>query len=241
MEEFIIVIPSLNPDKKLIQLLESIRSTLKTIPILIVNDGSGAEYDSVFMQAATYQCAMIEHEVNRGKGAALKTAMHHILTHYPSINYMVTIDSDGQHTVTDMLDCMEEAADNPSALVLGTRLFEEDVPFRSKFGNVVTRNVLKLTTGIELDDTQTGLRVIPRSFFPALLKLEGDRFEYETHMLVLTKEMNVPIVAHPIQTVYIDENASSHFKVVSDSIKIYSVFIKYMFSSIVSFTFEEFT
>lgn len=238
MDEFIIVIPSLNPDNKLIQLLQSIRQTLTTIPILIVNDGSGEYYRPIFEQAKEYNSIVVEHAVNRGKGAALKTAMQYILTNYPTLNFMVTIDSDGQHKVVDMIGCMEVARLNPSALILGTRQFENDVPFRSKFGNIVTRNVLKLTTGIELEDTQTGLRVIPRLFLPALVKLKGDRFEYETNMLVLTKKMKIPIVAHPIQTVYLEDNVSSHFKVVSDSIKIYSVFIKYLISSVMSFAVD---
>lgn len=238
MDGFILVIPSLNPDDKLIQLLQSIRQTLTTIPILIVNDGSGEYYQPIFDQAKQFNCIVVDHAVNRGKGAALKTAMQYILIHYPTVNFLVTIDSDGQHKVVDMLGCMEAARLNPSALLLGTRQFGNDVPFRSKFGNILTRNILKLITGIELEDTQTGLRVIPRFFLPALLKLKGDRFEYETNMLVLTKEMKIPIVTHPIQTVYLEDNVSSHFKVVSDSIKIYSVFIKCLVSSVMSFAVD---
>lgn len=235
MDSFMIVIPSLNPDTKLIQLVESIRHTLTEIPIMIVNDGSNENFEPIFQKVAQYGCIIKKHEINRGKGAALKTAINYILSDYPSITSMVTIDSDGQHSVPDMMGCIKSANENPTALILGTRTFVKDIPLRSRFGNILTRNILRFATGINLEDTQTGLRIIPRSFMKPLLELKGDRFEYEMNMLMATKEHNVPIVMHPIDTIYIEDNASSHFRVIRDSFKIYSVFFKYLLSSAMSF------
>ena len=238
MNGFVIVIPSLEPDYKLIQLLQSIRQTQRTIPIYIINDGSSAEYDEVFQECLNYQVTLLKHEVNLGKGAALKTAMRHILNERSEIEFMVTIDSDGQHTVSDMLACIQAAKQNSQALILGTRTFLRGVPMKSKFGNVLTRNVLNLATGINIEDSQTGLRVIPRYFMPALLRVKGERFEFETQMLLATKVHKIPIVMQAIETIYIEDNSSSHFRVFSDSIKIYSVFVKYFLSSVLSFLLD---
>ncbi|AQS53576.1 hypothetical protein BW727_101209 [Jeotgalibaca dankookensis] len=235
---FIIVIPALNPDEKLIQLLTSIRSTVNEIPIIIINDGSSNEYLRIFEQAKQYDCIVKNHKTNKGKGVAIKTAIKYIQKKFPSIDSLITVDSDGQHTVLDIVGCMETARKNPEALVLGTRTFGRNIPLRSKFGNIVTRNILKMTTGIALEDTQTGLRIIPRTFFDDLLLLEGDRYEFETNMLIATRESEVPVVSHPISTIYINGNKSSHFKVFSDSVRIYSVFFKYIISSILAFIID---
>lgn len=238
MENMMIVIPSLNPDNRLIQLLAKIHQELNTIPIIVINDGSNNEYDEFFNIAKEYTEIILNHDTNLGKGAALKTAMNYILDNYPHIQYIITVDADGQHQVSDIKACIEATDRKSHGLVLGTRSFDEDIPLRSKFGNILTRNILKLTTGITIDDTQTGLRVIPRSFMVNLLDVKGDRYEFETNMLIAAKEFGVPIIMQPIETIYIDDNSSSHFNVISDSIKIYGVFFKYLLVSILSFLID---
>ena len=91
---------------------------------------------------------------------------------------------------------------NPSALILGCRCFEgADVPARSEFGNKCTRVVMKYLTGISVSDTQTGLRGIPTAFMEQLLMVRGERFEFETNMLLETKSRKIPIVEVPIRTI----------------------------------------
>lgn len=235
MNQTIIVIPSLEPDHKLVDLITSIVEEEAEFPILIINDGSSSNYNQVFKEAEKLGARVLKHEVNRGKGAALKTAMNTILKEYPEVQRMVTIDSDGQHSYADMIKCIEMARRNPDGLVLGVRSFDQNVPMHNKIGNILTRNILRLSTGIDIEDTQTGLRVIPREFMPDLLLLPGERFEYETNMLMETKQKKWPIYSQPIETIYIEDNASSHFKVWHDSVAIYSVFIKYILSSLASF------
>ncbi|GMR71142.1 MULTISPECIES: bifunctional glycosyltransferase family 2/GtrA family protein [Aerococcus] len=236
MSQPMIVIPSLEPDQKLIHLLDTIRQQDTQIPILIIDDGSGPDYKYIFQLAETnYNTTNIHLPKNLGKGAALKIAMDHIIKNEPQIDKMVTIDSDGQHSYEDMVKTIQMSDQHPDGLILGTRQFDEKIPFRSKFGNVITRNILKWTTGIEIEDTQTGLRVIPRSFLPVLQTVDGDRFEYETNMLIETKKQGWPIYSQPITTTYIEGNASSHFRIIADSVSIYGVVFKYILSSISSF------
>lgn len=239
MENIVIVIPSLEPDTKLLDLLASIRERGQTWPIVVVDDGSGEEYQALFEAAEKeYGCEVLRHATNKGKGAAIKTAFRHVLSERKTTEYIVTVDSDGQHTPADMLKCIQAAEIHGNALVLGVRDFSQEIPLRSKFGNLLTRNVMRLMTGIDIKDTQTGLRVIPASFMERLLDIPGDRFEYETQMLLETKRNDWEIHSQEISTIYLEENASSHFRVIADSIAIYAVFFKYLLSSIAAFLID---
>lgn len=231
-----IIIPSYEPDEKLIALLEKLRkSDIKEI--ILVDDGSEEdEYQKLFWKAETeYACQVLHHAVNLGKGRALKTAFNYCLNTYPDLLGVITIDSDGQHRVEDMLACMEELRENPEALVLGCRDFNTGgVPLRSGFGNKMTSKVFKYLVGVEIGDTQTGLRGISASFMKRLMNVKGERFEFETNMLIETKDAKIPIHEVKIETIYLEENKSSHFHPIKDSIQIYAAFGKFLFSSLSS-------
>ena len=230
-----IIIPSYEPDEKLPALLKKLREN-GFEHIVVVDDGSGEAYAHFFGEAReTYQCHVLHHAVNQGKGRALKTAFNFCLQEFQGLIGVITADSDGQHSPECILNCAEALIDYPDSLILGCRCFEgEDVPARSEFGNKCTRVVMKYLTGITVSDTQTGLRGIPASFMQQLLMVKGERFEFETNMLLETKTRKVPIVEVPIQTIYIEENKTSHFNPIKDSIKIYMIFGKFLFSSLSS-------
>ncbi len=230
-----IVIPSYEPDEKLIVLLEALKEA-GFEDIIVVDDGSeGAVYQELFSKAQKMGCVVLHHAVNLGKGRALKTAFNHCIYYYSQAVGCVTIDSDGQHTVKDMMACMECLVSNPQSLVLGVRNFDEaGIPLRSSFGNKTTSRVMKLLTGLSISDTQTGLRAIPMSFMRELMEEKGERFEFETNMLLAAKESGRKIAEVPIQTIYIEENKTSHFHPIRDSIKIYAIFFKFIVSSLSS-------
>ena len=231
-----IIIPSYEPDEKLIALLEKLRQS-QIKEIILIDDGSeGEEYQRLFQKAEEeYACQVLHHAVNLGKGRALKTAFNYCLNMYPDLLGVITIDSDGQHRVEDMFACMEELRANPEALVLGCRDFNTaGVPLRSGFGNKMTSKVFKYLVGVEISDTQTGLRGISASFMKHLMNVKGERFEFETNMLIETKDANVPIHEVKIETIYLEDNKSSHFHPIRDSIQIYAAFGKFLFSSLSS-------
>lgn len=234
-KEVPVIIPSYEPDEKLTGLLRALRKN-GFKEIVLVDDGSGEAYRHFFKQAKEeYHCHVLQHEVNRGKGRALKTAFDFVLKEFPHAVGSITADSDGQHTPECILACAEALLAHPDSLIMGCRSFDkEDVPARSEFGNKCTRVVMKYLTGISVSDTQTGLRGISSSFMKELLSVKGDRFEFETNMLIETKAGKIPIVEVPIQTIYIEENKTSHFNPVKDSLRIYSIFGKYLFSSLSS-------
>lgn len=235
-EKFPVIIPAYEPDEKMIALLEKMQQA-EIRDIIIVDDGSeGEKYQDLFRRAEMeFSCKVLHHAVNLGKGRALKTAFNYCLNTYPELGGVITIDSDGQHKVEDMLACMEKLRENPQALVLGCRDFKSaGVPVRSSFGNILTSKVFKYLIGVAISDTQTGLRGISASFMKRLMNIKGERFEFETNMLIETKEAGVPIEEVKIETIYLDENKSSHFHPIRDSIQIYAAFGKFLFSSLSS-------
>ena len=230
-----LIIPSLEPDEKLPRLLEQLHAA-GIRNIVLVDDGSGPAYAHFFEEAQQrWGCPVLRHAVNLGKGRALKTAFNYCLNTWPDAPGCVTADSDGQHTPECILKVMKALTERPDALILGCRDFDEkDVPLRSSFGNKCTRFVFKALVGLSITDTQTGLRAIPTSFMKTLMHSGGERFEFESNMLIDTKEAGVPIVEVPIETVYIEENKTSHFNPLRDSARIYAVFGKFLFSSLSS-------
>ena len=225
-----IILPSLDPDEKLLGVIEGLLE-VGFRDILLINDGSKPENFHYFTEAAAAhpEVTLLHHAVNRGKGAALKTAINYFLVHRPEGMGVVTVDGDGQHHKLDILACAK-AMKESGELILGCRDFDHpDVPFRSRFGNKTTCGIFKLFVGMTVSDTQTGLRAIPRKDLPTMLAIEGDRFEYETNMLLKLKQKSIPFREVKIRTVYIEENKTSHFRVIRDSWRIYKLILAHFF------------
>ena len=229
-----VIIPSLNPDEKLRGVVTSLLS-LGFDDIVIVNDGSDEEHEKNFPSPEEFPAVtLLRHRVNKGKGAALKTAFSFVIVNRPETKTVVTVDGDGQHRAQDVLACCRKSAEN-DALVLGVRDFSlSHVPARSRFGNKTTSLVFRLACGLKISDTQTGLRAIPAHHLESMLTIEGDRFEYETNMLLNLKNLGIKMSEQTIETVYIEENKTSHFRPIRDSIEIYSLILKFIASSIVA-------
>ena len=225
-----VVLPSLDPDEKLDAVIDGLLEYGFT-DIILVNDGSKPENLPRFQHAADThkEVHLLHHEVNRGKGAALKTAFAYFLENRPQGLGVVTVDGDNQHHPEDTRTCCEQMLETGN-VVLGCRNFNlPHVPPRSRFGNHTTSFVFKVFCGMKLSDTQTGLRAIPRSAVERFLKVSGDRFEYETNMLLAMKTMGIPYEEVEIRTVYIEENKSSHFHAIKDSWRIYKLILKHFF------------
>ncbi len=203
--------------------------------IILVDDGCPADdrpeldllarKDSVYLQ---------RHAVNLGKGRALKTGMNFFLTAFPEFSGLVTADADGQHSSADIVRVIEALLCAPQRAVLGCRSFGGETPLRSRFGNSLTRLIFHFVSGHWVSDTQTGLRAFPRALLPELMALPGERYEYEMTLLAyLCRDAHVPIEV-PISTIYIDDNSSSHFNPVRDSMRIYFVLLRFYVSSLIS-------
>lgn len=239
LDNIALVIPAYNPDSIIVDLINQMILNCFSI-IVVVDDGSNIDSRKIFENIAKMpEVIVLRHSLNLGKGAALKTAFRYVLETYSNkVDAVVTVDADGQHTMGDIKKVAETIAHCRDCLVLGTRNFSKSVPLRSRFGNRLTRRVLNLLSGLKLNDTQTGLRGISRQMLQESLKISSNHYEFELECLFLAKQMNLQFVQIPIMTVYIDNNKSSHFKPLIDSIKIYFIFLRFIFSSLLSFLID---
>ena len=235
-----IIIPAYKPDEKLICLLDELKKKTSA-RLLVVNDGSGEAYDDIFCKVQERCDLLLTHEVNRGKGAALKTAFSYLLEEGSETGAICTADADGQHLPEDIVRCLSAAEEHPDTLVLGSRSFRGNVPARSRFGNSASRFTFHLLMGKRVYDTQTGLRAFTPSLLPQMLEISEDRYEYEMRMLCNAVRKKTPIKEIEIETVYIEENKSSHFNPLKDAMRVYGLLIRCAlgpFFQILSFLFS---
>lgn len=229
------LIPAYEPDGRLLELIED--AVAEGFQVIVVDDGSSDDRQKYFKQAE-YMATVLHHPENKGKGAALKTGFARIASMCEADDVVVTLDADGQHTMQDALNVCAESCTHPDSLILGSRALAENVPLRSRLGNTVTRFVYRLAAGVNVHDTQTGLRAFSCNLLPWMLEIKGDRYEYEMNVLLECPKADIPIREVPIRTIYLDDNKSSHFDTVKDSIRIYKEILKFSASSLVSFIID---
>ena len=237
----VILIPAYKPDMALIRLVEQLNE-IEALNVLVVDDGSGTNFAPVFAQLAG-KAAFTGYETNHGKGYALKHGFKTIAELFPDAKYIITADADGQHKLEDILAVREHLVKG-ERFVIGARRFTGKVPFRSKFGNSITQFVFRFLAKTNVSDTQTGLRGFTQDMIPDLLSIPGERYEYETYMLLHFSEIGVKIDECPIATIYENNNESSHFHPLRDSFKIYKAIFsfsspaKFMVSSFFAFLLD---
>ena len=236
MIEVSAIVPSYRPDETLLRVVQGL-ADVGFSRVILIDDGSGEDYRALFARAAqTPRCVLLRHEENRGKGAALKTGFQFFLDHPEQEVGVVTVDGDGQHDPQDALRCARALVREPDALVLGCRDFgEKEVPWRSSVGNRITAWCFRVLCGVRASDTQTGLRGIGAAFLPQLVALPGDRYEYETRMLLAAGRCGVSIREISIRTVYLEGNKRSHFRPIRDSAAIYGQIFRFLLSSLMGF------
>lgn len=235
-----VIIPAYNPDEELF--LKFAKEVVANFSkIVVIDDGSKDECASTFNKIAQIdeKIKILKHSVNLGKGRALKTAFNFVLNEYKDCVGVVAADCDGQHGIQDVIKCAKTLQEKPSSLIIGVRDFnKKDVPFKSRYGNKITRIIFKLFIGLSIKDTQTGLRAISTELMKKFLATNGERYEYETNMLIECKEHNIPIEQVPISTIYIEKNQTSKFNPIKDSLSIYKLFGKYIVSAVSSFVID---
>lgn len=231
-----IIIPAYKPTDELLTLIASFAGD-HDIAFVVVDDGSGEEYNDIFAALPT-SVKLLRHEVNRGKGAALKTAFAYVQNELPEADTIVTADADGQHTPIDILNVAACSHMNKGAFIIGMREFNGKVPLRSRMGNTITRYVFAAASGVKLYDTQTGLRAFSRDLLASQLDIPGDRYEFELNVLLQLARTGVRMIEVPITTVYLNNNSASHFNPWRDSMRIYICLLKYAGSSLISFLID---
>ena len=233
------LIPSYRPDEKLLVLLRELSAQEKLCGILVVDDGGGEEFADIFAEAERLpKVKVVHHAVNLGKGRALKTGINACMQLFPGAD-IVTADSDGQHSVKDILRVAEEMekADGDT-MVTGKRVLPPSAPLKSRLGNGITRFAYLLSTGKKVYDTQTGLRGLPHKWLSEMLKVSGERYEYEMNILLQAPRDGLAIKEIPIDVIYINDNKGSHFNPVKDAIRVFSRIFAFAASSIFCFAID---
>lgn len=215
----VLLVPVYEPGARLSRLIDDVRVADPSCPIVLVDDGSSTPVDRP-------GCTVLRHEVNRGKGAALRTGFAHIAAAHPGES-VVCADGDGQHSVEDILRIAARVRET-GHVVLGVRRVRR-MPPRSRVGNAITRELFRAATGQWVRDTQTGLRGYPSELLSWLGEVPGERFEYEMNVLLAATRAGHPIEQVEIATTYLNGNASSHFGSVRDAARIYRALLRFAF------------
>lgn len=229
MANTVIVIPTYNPTHLLISTLRDLYQypALQSLDMLLINDGS--EANNPFIQEArkNSRLTVIEHTDNKGKGAAIKTAIKYIIDTHMSVDYIITVDSDGQHLGKDVITLLESITQNGDGVHIGARRLEKSkTPLRSFIGNAFSRKLFAALYACELQDTQSGLRVYPSKAFHTLLSLKSNRYEFEMEAIIELLRKKIKVHEIPIETVYFNKNKASHFRPLKDSSRVIWVILK---------------
>ncbi len=229
----LIVIPSYNPNFLLVDTIKDLNSfeRLKNLKKIVVNDGSerGQEFFSEILKQP--QVAVLNHTKNFGKGNAIKTGIQHVLDQEATIQWIITVDSDGQHKGRDVCALIDNITDDPFRAQIGVRLLNSrDTPFRSYIGNLFMRKIFFILYSFDLKDTQSGLRVYPRSAFAQMLNLKSRRYDFEMDVITVLLLNKFHFHQTPISTIYLNKNNSSHFKPITDSFRVVWILFKNRFN-----------
>lgn len=231
----VVLIPAYEPDEELIRLVGELKEHAFTI--VVVDDGSGKSYQHVF-SAVRNSAHVVTLETNRGKGGALKAGMQYIREQLPECTHFITCDADGQHRPADVVRVREQLISGHK-FVLTVRERKGKIPLRSRVGNDLSRIVYTLLTSRYLSDNQSGLRGFAREHLDWMVEVEKNNYDYEMNVLYYAAKMGLKITTLPIEAIYIENNASSHFNPIGDTVKIYKSLFSLAFATPISFLLTE--
>jgi glycosyltransferase involved in cell wall biosynthesis len=184
--------------------------------VIVVDDGST---DGGPETLAGLPVTKIRHPENRGKGAAIITAAHE--ARRKGATHIVTIDADGQHDPADYSRFVPLIDEDPDAIIVGTRAFDPaTTPLLSRFGRVFSNFWLRVQTGYELKDTQSGFRVYPLSLL-GWLKLKERHYDFEVEVLVKAVWAGITLREVDISVYYPPSSLRvSHFRLFMDNLRL---------------------
>ena len=213
-----VLIPAYQPAGELVALVKALKQ--ENFRIVVVDDGSGPDYVPIFSQVSAF-AQVLSYPRNGGKGFALKYGMRYLAEEKERCGAFITADADGQHSVRDICRVREEL-EKGHPFVLTTRALKgKDVPFRSRLGNTMSRFICALSGGYYLSDNQSGLRGFTAEYLSWLCKISGNKYDYEMNVLLYAERQELPIRCLPIEVIYLNNNQSSHFDPVRDTLRIY--------------------
>ena len=205
----VVLMPTYNNEKTLKRVLDEVLTLVTDKQLVVINDGA-TDSTAEILKAYESRITVLTHEVNSGKGMALRTGFKHAIEQ--GYQYALTIDSDGQHYPDDSILLVEALEKHPGACIMGSRNMDQDgVPGKSSFGNKFSNFWFMVETGKKLPDTQTGFRIYPLEKVKKLW-LITKKFELEIEVIVKLAWRNVHFVPVPIGVKYDPNERVSHFR-----------------------------
>lgn len=211
-----VLIPTYNNSQTLKAVIESVAEY--TDDIIVVNDGSLDSTIHILKDFPQYH--ILHHSENKGKGIALQTGFKFAAER--GYDYVITIDSDGQHFAEDLPKFIDKLEQEPRAIIIGSRNMEatENVPKKSSIGNKISSFWFTFETGIKLPDTQSGFRLYP-IYLLKNIKFFTWKYEFEIEVMVRAAWKGINIVPIPISVFYAEGNKRiTHFRPFKDFTRI---------------------
>lgn len=219
-----VLIPTYNNAQKLDEVIRSVKeyTTLheggtSNSLLLVVNDGSTDTTADIL--AAHPDIMQLSYQPNAGKGIAMRRGFQYAIEQ--GFDYAITLDSDGQHYAKDLPTFVDALAEEPNAIVIGSRnMGQENVPTKSSFGNKFSSFWLWVETGVKLADTQSGYRLYPIRAIKDFSFITG-RYEFEVEILVRAAWEDIKLMCVPIDVYYPPaEERITHFRPFRDFFRI---------------------
>lgn len=193
-----VVIPAFNEEKVIGRVLDEVKRFYPNV--YVVDDASD---DGTVQISRGHNCLVLEHLINRGQGAALRTGIMYALRDGAEV--IVTFDADGQHQVQDIVKLLEPIFARRCEVVLGSRFLDPEAVNKIP---TVRRRLLQLaiiftriTTRLAISDTHNGLRAMTAAA-ARKIKFQQDRFAHASEILESIKQNHLTYTEVPVTINY---------------------------------------
>lgn len=201
MSAFAILIPAYNVYSHIGDILKKLQNFSPKLHIVVIDDGSNdGTYELVCQKYPSVLC--LQHSVNKGKGAALKTGIEYILQNF-EVKAIGFLDGDGQHDPYDLNKFIQSFKESCGDFILGRRIFlPGKMPILRIVSNFITSNLISLKLLKRIADSQCGFRLIEINLLKKLLPLKSTGFDLETEILLKAGKLQAQFYEIPISTIY---------------------------------------
>jgi glycosyltransferase involved in cell wall biosynthesis len=212
-EKVVAIIPALNAERTVPRVIEAARQQIE--PVVVIDDGSSDRTGEVARAAGAI---VLRHEVNRGKGAALKTGFRWAREN--GYDGVITLDADGQHLPSEVPKFLRQRQAGGEDLIIGGRahLFGQMLP-RRRNANRFSAWCIAKCSGVPITDSQSGFRFYSGRLIDAI-QLRTDGFDMESEVIVRAGRKGFRIVTIPIDLGFVDGLSTSHYKPLKDTLRI---------------------
>ena len=210
---FLVLVPALNAERSIGNV---VRGCCDRNPaVAVVDDGSGDRTGEIAREAGA---VVLRHDVNRGKGAALKTGFAYALDN--GFDGVITLDADGQHLPSEIPKLVGARESSGADLIIGGRahLFGDMLPRRRAANRFSAWSIAK-ASGTRVSDSQSGFRFYSAELLRSV-KLRSDGFDMESEVIVRAGRGGFRVMTTPIELGFVDGISTSHYKPLADTLRI---------------------